>query len=197
MDKETYLRFLRALLMNRVPAEDAEDITRFYTEYFEEAGPERESQVMAELGSPEDLVARIMEQRAKEEAEGIREPNEPRVREYSAPAGGGLLPRWVGITLVIFMGCMIVPTVGGIAIGFGAAGIGIIVGGAFMFAMLGVFGGGLGNILLGLGGGLVMISVGSLLFQAAGGMFWLLKKAMKNLWNVLVEGGLTYHEAVN
>lgn len=196
MDKETYLRFLRALLMNRVPAADAEDIVRFYTEYFEEASPEKEAEVMASLGSPEELTAKIMEQRAKEEADGVREPDEPRTRGYSAPAGNGFLPRWVGIMLVVFMGCMIVPTVGGMAIGFSAAGIVLFACGGLMIA-LGVLGAGLGGKLLALGGGLVMISVGSLLVQAAGGMFWLVKKAMTNLWNVLVEGGLTYHEAVN
>ncbi|MBP3519783.1 MAG: hypothetical protein J6J87_00380, partial [Oscillospiraceae bacterium] len=70
MDKETYLRFLRALLMNRLPAADAEDIVRFYTEYLEEAGPDKVQEAMAALGSPEELTAKIMEQRAKEEAEG-------------------------------------------------------------------------------------------------------------------------------
>lgn len=195
MDKETYLRFLRALLMNRLPTDDAEDIVRFYTEYLEEAGPDKLQEAMAALGSPEELTAKIMEQRAKEEAEGIREPIDPAPRTYTVPNTSGL-PRWVGIILVIFMGCMIVPTMGTMFVGFGGAGIVIIVCGALTIAFC-AFGGSLGSMIFSWGTALVLISVGSLLIQAAKGMLWLLKKAMKNLWNVLVEGGLSYHEAIN
>lgn len=194
MDKETYLRFLRALLMNRVPAEDAEDIVRFYTEYFEEAGPDREKEIMASLGSPEELTAKIMEQRAREEAEGIREPSVPVVNGSFALSGSGL-PRWLGIILVILAGTCIVPALGGMWLGFGVAGIGLIVCGALMMAF-GIFGAGLGSLLLSLGGGLVMISVGSLLIEAARGMMYLLKKAMTGLWNVLVEGEVSFREEV-
>lgn len=195
MDKETYLRFLRALLMNRLPAADAEDIVRFYTEYLEEAGPEKLQEAMAALGSPEELTAKIMEQRAKEEAEGIREPAGPAPRAYTVPGGSGL-PRWVGIALVIFLGCMIVPMIGTLFLGFGGAGICVIVCGALTIAFC-AYGGSLGNMIFAWGAALVLISVGSLLIQAARGILWLLKKAMKNLWNVLVEGGLTYHEAID
>ncbi|MDE6108640.1 MAG: DUF1700 domain-containing protein, partial [Oscillospiraceae bacterium] len=186
MDKETYLRFLRALLMNRLPAADAEDIVRFYTEYLEEAGPDKEQEAMASLGSPEELTAKIMEQRAKEEAEGLREPEEPAPRAYTIPVKSGL-PRELGIALVVLAGVCIVPTLGGLFIGFAVGGIALIVCGALMFALLGVLGGVLGSMLLGIGSGLVMISTGSLLVQAAKGMLYLMKKAMKGLWNVLVE----------
>lgn len=195
MDKETYLRFLRALLMNRLPAADAEDIVRFYTEYLEEAGPDKLQEAMAALGSPEELTAKIMEQRAKEEAEGIREPVGPTPRAYTVPSGGGL-PRWLGITLVIFVGCMIVPTLGGLFLGFGAAGIGIIVCGSLIVAFC-AFGVGLGSMVFAWGAALVLISVGSLLVQAARGILWLLRKAMTNLWNALVEGEVSVREAID
>lgn len=195
MNSETYLRFLRALLMNRLPAEDAEDIVRFYTEYFEEAGPEREKEVMASLGNPEELTAKIMDQRAKEEAEGLREPSGSSPGAYSIPSASGL-PRWAGILLVIFMGCMIVPTMGTLFIGFGGAGICVIVCGTLIVAFC-AFGVGIGSMIFAWGVALVLISVGSLMVQAAKGIFWLLKKAMKNLWNVLVEGEVRIREEVN
>jgi len=69
MERDTYLRFLRALLMNRVPAAEAEDIVRFYTEYLEEAGPEGEKEAMAALGNPEELTGKIMAQREREDRE--------------------------------------------------------------------------------------------------------------------------------
>ena len=56
MSKETYLRFLRAYLINRLPIGEVEDIMAYYTEYFEDAGEGREAEVMAELGSPEQLA---------------------------------------------------------------------------------------------------------------------------------------------
>lgn len=186
MDKETYLRFLRALLMNRLPAEDAEDIVRFYTEYLTEAGPDREKEVMAALGSPEELTAKIMEQRAREEAEGLREPSSPSPKTYTIPNVSGL-PRWAGIALVAFLGFMIVPTMGCLFLAFGGAGIGVIVCGAMVVAFF-ALGGALGNMVLAWGVALVLISAGSLMVQAAKGIFWLLKKAMTNLWNALVEG---------
>lgn len=195
MDKETYLRFLRALLMNRVPAADAEDIVRFYTEYFEEAGPDREKEVMASLGSPEELTAKIMEQRAREEAEGLREPSGPSPKAYTVPNASGL-PRWAGVALVVFAGCLMVPLWGTLFLAFGGAGIVIIVCGALTIAFC-AFGGSVGSMIFSWGTALVLISIGSLLIQAARGSLWLLKKAMKNLWNVLVDGEVSGHEAIN
>ncbi len=195
MDKETYLRFLRALLVNRLPAEDAEDIVRFYTEYFEEAGPEKEAQVMATLGSPEELTAKIMEQRAREEAEGIRGPAAPESRAYTISNSKGL-PRWAGVALVAFLGCMIVPTLGCLFMGLGGAGICIIVCGALTIAFCAVSGG-LGSMIFVWGAALVMISVGSLLIQGAKGVFWLLKKSITKLWNFLVEGEVSFREAID
>jgi len=195
MGKETYLRFLRALLMNRLPAEDAEDIVRFYTEYLTEAGPDREKEVMAALGSPEELTAKIMEQRAKEEAEGIREPYGPAPKAYTIPNASGL-PRWLGIVLVAFLGLMMVPAMGCLFLVFGGTGIGIIVCGALIIAFC-AFGVGLGSMVFAFGAALVLISVGSLLVQAARGILWLLKKAIKNLWNVLVEEEVSIHEAID
>ena len=43
MSKETYLRFLRAYLTNRLPVGEVEDIMNYYTEYFEDAGESREA----------------------------------------------------------------------------------------------------------------------------------------------------------
>lgn len=195
MDKETYLRFLRALLMNRLPAADAEDIVRFYTEYLEEAGPDKVQEAMAALGSPEELTAKIMEQRAREEAEGVREPDGPAPRIDTVPAVSDA-SRWLGICLVVMAGICLGPTLGGLFIGFWVGGIALIICGALMIVFC-AFGVGLGSMLLAWGGALVMISVGSLLIQAAKGMLYLLKKAMKGLWNTLVEREVDLHEAVN
>ena len=49
MDKITYLAELAEGLARWVPERERQDILRYYAEYFEEAGPEREAEVVAEL----------------------------------------------------------------------------------------------------------------------------------------------------
>lgn len=62
MDKNTYLKELARELERWMPAQEREDTLRYYTEYFEEAGPERETQVIEELGAPDALVRRLAEE---------------------------------------------------------------------------------------------------------------------------------------
>ena len=59
MDKITYLAELAEGLARWVPERERQDILRYYAEYFEEAGPEREAQVVAELGDPWALSCRL------------------------------------------------------------------------------------------------------------------------------------------
>lgn len=55
MTKEVYLKELRANIKN-VPQYEAENIMMYYTEYFEEAGPENVDKVIEELGNPKQLA---------------------------------------------------------------------------------------------------------------------------------------------
>ncbi len=59
MDKLTYLAELAEGLARWVPERERQDILRYYAEYFEEAGPDREAQVVAELGDPWALSCRL------------------------------------------------------------------------------------------------------------------------------------------
>lgn len=59
MTRQEYLEALGAALSTLVPDRERSDILRYYKEYFEEAGPEREAELMEELGSPEDLARKI------------------------------------------------------------------------------------------------------------------------------------------
>ena len=63
MSKETYLNLLRTYLSGRLSADEVEDITRYYAEYFADAGPAQEQAVIAELGSPEALAHQILSER--------------------------------------------------------------------------------------------------------------------------------------
>lgn len=59
MDKITYLAELAEGLARWVPERERQDILRYYAEYFEEAGPDREAQVVQELGDPWALSCRL------------------------------------------------------------------------------------------------------------------------------------------
>ena len=59
MDKITYLAELAEGLARWVPERERQDILRYYAEYFEEAGPNREAEVVAELGDPWALSSRL------------------------------------------------------------------------------------------------------------------------------------------
>ena len=59
MDKITYLAELAEGLARWVPERERRDILRYYAEYFEEAGPGREAEVVAELGDPWVLSSRL------------------------------------------------------------------------------------------------------------------------------------------
>ena len=59
MDKITYLAELAEGLARWVPERERQNTLRYYAEYFEEAGPEREAEVVAELGDPWALSCRL------------------------------------------------------------------------------------------------------------------------------------------
>lgn len=62
MNRAEYLRTLSAALSDRVGDSEREDILRYYEEYFDEAGPEGEADLIAELGDPSKLAARLAEE---------------------------------------------------------------------------------------------------------------------------------------
>lgn len=59
MDKITYLAQLAEGLARWVPERERQDILRYYAEYFQEAGEDREAEVVAELGDPWALSCRL------------------------------------------------------------------------------------------------------------------------------------------
>lgn len=75
MYKVDFLKELENLLQD-ISREERESALQYYEDYFEDAGPDREEQVIAELGSPERVAAII-----KEELSGNR--NEANDGEYT------------------------------------------------------------------------------------------------------------------
>lgn len=58
MSKEEFLFELRAALAG-MQVEELENAMAYYEEYFAEAGPEREAEVIQELGTPQKLAAQL------------------------------------------------------------------------------------------------------------------------------------------
>ena len=58
MDRMSYMERL-AWLLGDLPEEERNEALRYYEDYFEEAGPEREEEVISELGSPEQVACVI------------------------------------------------------------------------------------------------------------------------------------------
>ena len=70
MDKNAYLKELSRHLSRRMPEREREDTLRWYEEYFQEAGPEREAEVIKDLGSPETVARRVAEEGGWTQEEG-------------------------------------------------------------------------------------------------------------------------------
>lgn len=60
MNREEFLTQLKSLLTG-ISEEEREEALQYYEDYFEDAGPEQEAQVIQELGSPEKVAAMIRE----------------------------------------------------------------------------------------------------------------------------------------
>lgn len=63
MNQQEYLSELYACLRQRLPSGELESTMKYYEEYFSEAGVGREAEVIAELGTPEELARQILDGR--------------------------------------------------------------------------------------------------------------------------------------
>ncbi len=88
MNRDEYMKRLEYRL-RRLPKEDYDKARSYFTEYFEEAGPENESQAIEDLGSPEMAADQIIRDFAMENAD------KP-VRDVKR----GMSAVWVGILAV-------------------------------------------------------------------------------------------------
>ena len=88
MTREEFLRRLNELLSDVTDEERAEAI-RFYEEYLDDAGPQQEAQVLAELGSPEKVAAII---RANVPGSRVQQGPAAQDAQAAGPAGAGAPP---------------------------------------------------------------------------------------------------------
>lgn len=118
MNRESFMRELR-LKIARLPQEELEAAMAYYEEYFDEAGPDRESEIICELGSPAQVAKQIMGEHILREVE-----NKPMSPKKSLSAV------WI-IILAIFASPIALPlAIAFVAVLF-ALGVTVI---AFLFA---------------------------------------------------------------
>lgn len=96
MTRDEYMKELEYLLQD-IQEEDKEDALQYYRDYFDEAGPEKEDDIIQELGSPEriasiircDMAGHLEQGGAFTESgyqdERFRDPNFQLARRYDLP----------------------------------------------------------------------------------------------------------------
>lgn len=197
MSKETYLRFLRAYLSGRMPAGEVEEIVRYYTEYFADAGEGREPEVMAELGSPEYLAQQILGQRGREDLPSVAETDYGYTQGYAepeyAPAERGGMPKWAFTILLIIAAIFAGPPLLAVVFGLGVAGLLCFFIG-LRIAVGGIRGMSLAGILFQSGGGLIAAAVGVLLLLGAVLAAWITVRLIGWFRDTYVERSAGYEE---
>jgi len=160
MTVDQYLFLLRAELTGRLPQEELEDILRYYTEYFEDAGPEGERDVMLELGSPQRLADKILGVSPREAIATVDASYRAIPEEDEEEGDFGLsLPHW-GLLLVTVAGVALLAMVGlPAALGLLSGGVVCAVVGLGLILAGAVYGS-LASKLLLLGGGLLTFAIG-------------------------------------
>ena len=75
MTRTEYIAKLTKYL-RRLPQKDYEEALEYFMEYFEEAGPENEAQVIAELGTPKEaaheVISRLLDEKIIEDESSLR-----------------------------------------------------------------------------------------------------------------------------
>lgn len=186
MTRAEYLVELEAHLARKLPPQRLEHIIDYYREYFDEAGPGREQQIMEELGAPEMLARRVLGESALAEVTGEQPPSGRRglgtlwtvlLAVCAAPIAIPL------ILLSVILAVAAAVAVAGVALGIIAGGVACIAVGIFVvicaFSVL--FTGGIGATMYFSGLGLLAMGGGVLLILAACALAGVCFKGMARL----------------
>lgn len=171
MTRTEYLAALDRYL-RRLPKADYQEAMEYFEEYFDEAGPENEAQVMAELGTPKeaanDIIHNILSAevaRNSKDSQGTS-PSKRRRREILLIAVLGILSAPVSILILMLVLAMLVSAMllvlTLILAGFAFSLSGLLVSGAVLVESFSFLASGSAFILT-LGSGLVALGLSFLL----------------------------------
>ncbi len=143
MNRKEFLKQLEELLSD-IPEMERRDAVNYYQNYFEDAGPEKEQQIIEELGSPQKVAASIKKDlfgenyqayermnQAKQQEAFERQQKENRTLRNILIAVAVVLtcPIWIGL-----LGGLFGIIVGAIACIFGLSIAAVAIVGAFLIA---------------------------------------------------------------
>ncbi|MGN0375242.1 MAG: DUF1700 domain-containing protein [Butyrivibrio sp.] len=160
----SYLETLERIIRKELPKEEYSDVMQYYTEYFADAGPDKEQEVINELGTPETLAGKIISEYRGKQPEPVK-------TRKGLPTGWVIFiavvgsPLWLALLCVAFALLMVVFA---LIAAFGASGISITIAGAalilcgiatlFSEFSLGLYVIGLGFVMGGIGFLLIMLT---------------------------------------
>lgn len=146
MTRQEYMEQLKKYL-KRLPKEDYDNAIEYFSEYFDEAGPEKEQQVMKELGEPKEaareLLLNLLQESVESDLDIVEEKaavhktvNVPKKKRSPGKivllAFLALCASPVSLTLMVCafaVLCAVVVTVASVIFSIGIASIAMIAGG--------------------------------------------------------------------
>lgn len=153
MTRQEYMEELKKYL-KRLPQEDFDNAIEYFSEYFEEAGPEKEQQVMRELGEPKEAARELflnLLQESVEKDQDIVEEKAPVLKGKRRSPGKIILLVFlvlcaspVSLALLAFVFavlCAVILTVAAVIFSIGITGIAAIAGGGFLMTGIGILAG--------------------------------------------------------
>lgn len=162
-----YLVALSKFIRKELPEEEYNDVMQYYTEYFADAGADKEWEVINELGTPENLAKKIIS-----EYRGKQEEVIPAKQKKGLAVGWIILIAIVGSPLwltLLCIGIAVLTVIIAVIAVFGAMGIVGIIGGValivggiamlFIDPALGILLMGYGFIFGAAGCGMIMLTV--------------------------------------
>ena len=113
MNRNEYMAALRRAL-SVLPEEERASALRYYEEYFDDAGPENEQRVIADLGAPETVAEQILADYRELTAVPQQDAGSTAAKPNHRRRG---VPPWLLVVLVLLAIPVGVPLIGGLAIG--------------------------------------------------------------------------------
>lgn len=148
MTRDDFFARLRRGLEKLSP-EEIENVLRYYTEYFDEAGPENEEQILRELGDPMVIAQQIVAESMVRDIVAEPQPVRQETSQEPRPPKRGLSAVWT-VVLAIFAAPIALPVAIAIAaVAFSLVLVAAVVILAFVIAAVGLIVSGVAAFLLG------------------------------------------------
>ncbi len=164
MTRKEYMEQLKKYL-KRLPKEDYDNAIEYFSEYFDEAGPENEQQVMEELGSPKEAAGELLLNLLQESTEGKDKEDTPAKRKKSSP--------WKIILLAFLVLCASPVSLALLVAALGVLIAVVVVIAAVIFSMgvtsIATTAGGI--VVVGFGSTLILKSLAATCMMVGGGFF--------------------------